>query len=411
MISKRQRQQLRKFEAYGFLKNLQFFEPFLYVYLYYAGFDLFEIGLLMSIRYLIVFLLEVPSGVFADRFGKKTELMICFIFYIASFILFFIGGTFIIFSFAMVLFGIGEAMRSGTHKAMIMDFLDHEQVLIPKSEVYGKTRSFSLLGSMISSLLGALFIMYAPNIRYLFLYAIIPYVLDIFLISTYPSYMNERVELDNSFKNFVKQMKLTLTYTLSNKKVRSLVYSSSSYEAWFKSIKSYVQLIVVAFGIVVIRQSSLTSEEVIGVQLGVLYAVIFFISSQATRNAHRLRKYVKEDTITTYMWIPSGILMLILGLYIENIYVVFAVFLVIYPLFNIRKPLMIGLLGEHIEPSKRASVLSVESQLTTVLVACLAPVIGFISDTYSVSFMFILLGGLIISAEVVKLMFIRIKGA
>ncbi len=410
MISKRQRLQLRKFEAYGFLKNLQFFEPFLYVYLYYAGFGLFEIGLLMSIRYLVVFLLEIPSGVFADRFGKKTELMICFIFYIASFILFFIGGTFIIFSFAMVLFGIGEAMRSGTHKAMIMDFLDHEQVLIPKSEVYGKTRSFSLLGSMISSLLGALFIIYAPNIRYLFLYAIIPYVLDILLISTYPSYMNERVELDKSFKNFVKQMKFTLTYTLSNKKVRSLVYSSSSYEAWFKSIKSYVQLIVVAFGIVVIRQSNLSSEEVIGVQLGVLYAVIYFLSSQATRNAHRLRKYVKEDTITTYMWIPSGILMLILGLYTENVYVVFAVFLVIYPLFNIRKPLMIGLLGEHIEPSKRASVLSVESQLTTVLVACLAPAIGFISDTYSVSFMFILLGSVILFFEVFKLMFNKQRG-
>ena len=44
----------------------------------------------------------------------------------------------------MVFFGFGEAFRSGTHKAMIMAYLDKKDIKDSKSKVYGKTRSFSL---------------------------------------------------------------------------------------------------------------------------------------------------------------------------------------------------------------------------------------------------------------------------
>ena len=81
---------------YGLLKNLRFFEPYLYIYLLSLNIDLFHIGILFSIREIIIYIFEIPSGIIADEYGKKKELMICFLFYIISFVFFFVGGNFFI---------------------------------------------------------------------------------------------------------------------------------------------------------------------------------------------------------------------------------------------------------------------------------------------------------------------------
>ncbi|PKK95085.1 MAG: MFS transporter, partial [Tenericutes bacterium HGW-Tenericutes-5] len=43
------RLQIFKFEMYGFLKSLIFFEPYLIIYLTISGLSLFQVGLLISI--------------------------------------------------------------------------------------------------------------------------------------------------------------------------------------------------------------------------------------------------------------------------------------------------------------------------------------------------------------------------
>lgn len=102
-----------KFCFYGFFKNLKFFEPYLFIYLLSKGLDFFHIGLLYSIREAFKYIFEVPSGIIADNYGKRNELLVCFIFYIFSFVLFFLGNGFILISIGMAFFGLGEAFRSG----------------------------------------------------------------------------------------------------------------------------------------------------------------------------------------------------------------------------------------------------------------------------------------------------------
>ncbi|PKP55444.1 hypothetical protein CVT91_15700, partial [Candidatus Atribacteria bacterium HGW-Atribacteria-1] len=48
--------QIRKFCLYGFLKNLRFFEPYLYIYLIQVvHLNLFQIGTLFSIRGIVIY--------------------------------------------------------------------------------------------------------------------------------------------------------------------------------------------------------------------------------------------------------------------------------------------------------------------------------------------------------------------
>lgn len=391
-MTKQQKRQIQKFQLYGFLKNLQFFEPFLYMYLLLSDIDLFRISILISVRFIIVYVFEIPSGVFADRYGKKTELITCFIFYIISFILFFIGGAYVVFILAMVAFGLGEALRTGTHKAMIMDYLDVEQLKASKGEIYGRTRSFSLIGSTITGLLGILFIFITPEIRYLFLLAIIPFVLDIILIASYPSYMNKCVDCEYGTRDFFKSMLGTVYFAFREKELRGLIFSSSFFEAWFKAIKGYLQIILVSLGILLFTINTVTAEENLAIHLGLFYAAMTLLAAIASRNAYRIKPMLSDKAITTYVWLPAGLLMLFLGIYIESIYVVFGVFLLVYPLFNIRKPLMIELLGESMEKDKRATILSIESQLSTLLVGITSPILGYVATNYSLSMLFVVMG-------------------
>ncbi len=116
--------QIRKFSMYGFFKNLKFYEPYLIILLMSKGVSLFQIGILYAIREIVINIFEIPSGMIADIYGRKRELTICFIFYIVSFFLFFLTNGFLLATVAMFFYGLGDAFRTGTHKAIIYSYLE-----------------------------------------------------------------------------------------------------------------------------------------------------------------------------------------------------------------------------------------------------------------------------------------------
>lgn len=391
MNEKAHKKQIVKFGFYGLLKNLRFFEPYMIIFFTLSGLSLFDVGLLYSIREIIVYIFEIPSGVIADRYGKKTELYACFIFYIISFVIFFFGTTFGVFAVAMVFFALGEAFRSGTHKSMIMSYLDQEDLKDSKSKVYGTTRSYSLIGSTIMSLVSIVFVLYLPEIKYLFLIAIVPYTLDLFLIMSYPLSLNERQDSDFNLKEFIKHNVASIKYAFSHWKVTGLLLNASSYQAGFKSIKDYIQPLIVSMAFGVLVFDSLNQDENSKVYIGVIYAVIYLVSAYASKQAHKVEKLGSARKIVQFMWLLSGALLILLSTFTDSIVIVFIVFLFLYVFLNIRRPLMVERLGNAVEPDKRASMLSVEAQTTSLLVAVFAPLIGFIADR-SMSMLFLIVG-------------------
>ena len=97
-----------KFSFYGFLKNLQFFDPFLVLFSREMGISFFEIGILYSVRELVTNITEVPTGVVADTLGRRSSMIFSFICYIGSFLLFYFFPSFTIYTAAMVLFCSGR---------------------------------------------------------------------------------------------------------------------------------------------------------------------------------------------------------------------------------------------------------------------------------------------------------------
>lgn len=393
--------QIKKFGFYGLLKNLRFFEPFLLIFFIENHLSLFQIGLLFSIREAIIYIFEIPSGVFADRFGKKNELILCFLLYIISFILFFISFDFVTIALAMVFFGFGEALRSGTHKAMIMEYLDINQIKERKSKIYGFTRSYSNIGSTISSLLGIVFILITPNIRYLFLIAIIPYLIDTLLILSYPSYLNNKQEVTFQFKGFIKENINSIKYVFSNKQLINNVIESSGFTAIYKTVKDYIQPLLITIGVFVLF-SNLSMGDNEKIYLGIIYAIAEFISVFVSLNAYKLENKLTAKEVLRFTWYLASFTLIIMGILSSNLIIIIFSFILFYVYQNIRKPFMVEKIGDASVNNKRASVLSIESQLTSLFVIIFAPLLGFIADKFGIGIMLSLLGVFMVVIGILK---------
>ena len=68
-----------RFSLYGFLKNQQYYEPFIILALLEKGQSFTSIGLLVGIRELAITLLEIPSGALADLYGRRRSMVLSFL--------------------------------------------------------------------------------------------------------------------------------------------------------------------------------------------------------------------------------------------------------------------------------------------------------------------------------------------
>ncbi len=433
--------QIKKFSAYGFLKNLAFFKPYLVLYLLSKGIGLFEFGILYSIREVTVYLFEVPSGIIADYYGRKKELYMCFSFYIVSFVLFFLVGliwtehSFWMAAFAMVFFGLGEAFRSGTHKAMILSYLEKNGWKEHKTFVYGRTRSFSLIGSAVNALFAIILIIFVPASGYIFLASIVPYIADFILISTYPNYLDKDKAADSAssfsspssssssstaiaVENQIgdKKAKQSLITDKSGEKtnlkkaksvgydifsmfknpiLRSLVFRQSFFLSIFRITNDMVQpvlkLLCMTSGILIFGSDMDTSLKIV---VGLAYASFDMVSAYVSRNAYRLKQRFSSKKLLDVSFGAMGVLMLSIAFSIEvsSIILCFVFFLLMNTLSDMRKPIYIDVLDANIDKKFRATVMSIESQLKAVSKAVIAPVFGFLAEVMGLKIAFLLLG-------------------
>ncbi len=383
--------QIKKFCAYGFLKNLKFFEPYLIIYLMSKNINLFQIGLLIAIREIIVNIFEIPSGFIADYFGRKKEMYFCFGFYIISFVVFFFTNNFTMATFGMMFFGLGEAFRSGTHKAMIYTYLDSKNWQSEKTFVYGRTRSFSLIGSAISSLIGIALILSVPEDSYIFLFSIVPYILDLLLIMSYPQFLDTSDKKhDTSFKDMAKE--LIKSFRI-NKKLRNILIEEGIAEAGFSYVKDLIQpileIIIIGSGISVI--ASLSADENLKVILGIAYAILNLFGSYFSKKAYLLKaKRTSFDCLALIHLayaISCGLLAIFSGEYI----LVCVIYLFIYILHSIRKPIFVDEIDNNIDKSNRATIISASAQLKSLFLMIFAPILGFIADNIGIGAVMLIL--------------------
>ena len=389
-------QQIKKFCAYGFLKNLKFFEPYLLIFLMRNNINLFEIGILITVREIIVNLFEIPSGIIADYFGRKKEMYFCFSFYIMSFLIFFFVNNFTQAIIGMIFFGLAEAFRSGTHKAMIYTYLDYKNWQNEKAFVYGRTRAFSLIGSAISSVFGIIIILNIESISYIFLFSILPYILDLLLIMSYPKFLDKMDKTHNtSLKEMVNGIVKSFYF---NKKLKFILIEEGIAEASFSYVKDLIQpileIIIITTGFTLFI--SLSSDDNLKIILGIVYAILNLFGSYFSKKAYLLKSKRTSLAALNIIHLSFAFTCVLLALFLRNYLIVCIGYIVMYILHSLRKPIFVDEIDNNIDKSNRATIISASAQLKSLFLMIFAPILGYVGDNFGIEIIMVSLFMLLI---------------
>jgi MFS family permease len=375
--------QYYKFSAYGFLKNLRFFEPFFVLALLSRGVDYLQIGTLYAIREITVNLLELPTGLLADGWGRKKTMMTSFLSYIIAFLILYRFEAYPLLALAMVFYAFGDACRTGTHKSMIFDYIKRNDWAALKSDYYGHTRAWAQRGSALSALIAGLLVFSWKNYTAVFLFSIIPYIMNFALIASYPKYLDKGAAHSGGMKNILKNS----FDTLKNKTVFKKTLSLSLYTGYYKAVKDYLQPILQAAALAYPLFPARSEEENSALIIGLVYFIIFLITSQASANAGAVNKrFTSTSKVllgTLLLGASAGIGGALLYHYGHS-WLAAGLFLLVFILENIRKPIGLGSLIKDIDSSILATVLSVESQEETIWTALFALGMGAAAQYLSV---------------------------
>ena len=381
---------LTRFCLFGFLKNQRYHDPFIVLAFMEQGWSFFEIGALIATRELAQNIMEIPSGVLADHWGRRRVMMISAGGAALSFLTLGLGGSLGVMFLAMAMLGAAEAFRTGTHKAMIFSWLRSLGREEERTKIYGQTRSWSKLGSALSVLIAAALVFSSGGYQQIFLLSAVPSALNVINFLGYPAELDER---GSGERPSLKSRLVQLGETLKRPTLRALILESMAFEGSYKAAKDYLQplLLQVATvgalaGLFVVGDAQLGDTQRVALVSAPVFLTLHLVSAVASKRAHLLTKRWGEARASWGIW--AGLALVSLGLLGGLSWGLTALsvslFVLMAVLQNLWRPIVISRFDTHGAAEHGAAVLSVESQAKGLATLILAPGLGWLVDTFSV---------------------------
>jgi len=115
---------LKLIEWIQITQSMVFVASVLVPYFQFRGLEFSQILLLQSIFAIASVVLEVPSGYFSDKLGRKKTLNIAYLSLVVAVFIFYNGSSFTILAFAELAFAFGYSLVSGTVTALLYESLE-----------------------------------------------------------------------------------------------------------------------------------------------------------------------------------------------------------------------------------------------------------------------------------------------
>ncbi|TET35866.1 MAG: MFS transporter [Planctomycetota bacterium] len=377
--------QITKFYLAEFLKTQRYFIPIMILLLQAHDLSYTEIFVLYAIQSAVVFLLEIPSGVIADQFGKKASIVFSRFCLIPAYLTFAFADTFWLFLVAMILMGINKAFKSGTHKAFIYDYSEQCSDDISFSEVIGKGKFWARIGEALACAAGGVIAArYGFNV--VFFFALAPAVLNFINALTYEKIEEKHKISKFKLKSHFGHIRDSLREIRGKKVVYRIIINAAVFAFCLEAAEKFFQPYMVQAKIPI-------------AWFGFIYMAILLVSAFGSRYAYLFEKKFARNSIANVMGWIAVIPVVIIGLKFSSTAGIFMFMSIIF-LRNVRRPSVITELNCHIPSGKRATILSIDALSRALLALAFLPVIGYVSDVYSMYIAMLALGGVLVINQV-----------
>lgn len=143
-----------KMYAYKFFIGFLFFTPVIVLFWQENGLSMTQVMVLQSLFAVMLVLLEIPTGYFADMKGRKTSLLLSAFFLTGGVAVYSIGQGFWTFFIAEFIWATGLVLMSGADSALMYDTLVDMGEEDTYQSVWGHARFLNLVAAALGSLIG-----------------------------------------------------------------------------------------------------------------------------------------------------------------------------------------------------------------------------------------------------------------
>jgi len=341
--------------------------------LFFRHFDLsFEqIGFLVSASLTAILLFEIPTGSFADIYGKKTSILVGSFFTLTGLGFLVFGSSFTVFTIGFILMGIGRAFQSGAESALLYDWLssvgkEHEYI-----RHQSRLQAAFVAIDIISGSVG--FLLFGLNVRIPFIISFAAMALVIVVQFTLKDVTPGASHLENAFAVHVNQIKEELSIVLRSRMIMwligfTLIYSLAN---MFFSTTLNLPFLREAKGF------TTNQLALMGLIWNVIQTISLFFVSRLERRMGQLTSMLIIIILTP---------LLFLGLLLSDNFLVSSVIIgLYYSSMSFREVIIDTYLNTRISSQYRATVLSIASMVVSSLAIFILPILGNIVDRSSLN--------------------------
>ena len=370
---------------YAFLSKLHFFGSLC------VPFYLNRLGISYALMFTIetifsgcIFLFEIPTGIIADKFGRKISLFLGTLLFGISHL---ISGTTLnigVFIFGQIIGAIGLSLESGADKALIYENAKYQNKNPQEiSAIASRFDGFGTVGLLIAFPLGSIFVAsgifnYTSSLGLVFIAtgisAVFASIIILFIKEPKNILSNEKNNLETSTENKkIEHKKLLLEnakgclYAFKNPELRKLSLDYSVISAFTFLMFWFYQSLLLENNINIALNGFVASGFNLAASI-LLFASGFIQKKIGTSRTRFLSAFI------------PGVLYILVFLFYKNIYVILIAIFGITMLRLFRNPILITQMNLKIQDENRATVLSGVSMFNRIIVAIFYPLSGMLMD-------------------------------
>lgn len=373
---------IRKMYVYKFFDDLVFIYPFYVLMMQDNGLTPMQVSVALLIWSATSFLLEIPSGVVADKYSRKHVLVFAQLVRILGYALWLLFPSFLGFVLGFILWGAKSAFTSGTYDALVYDELKEMQAEKEFTKYIGKINGISYLG-LLASALGA-----SVAIHWGYSFVLIISLLSLFIsalaISSVPK--AKAVETTHE-KEYFKLLKEGLTFALRSPFLLGLIVFISLVQGLGGALDEYWPVFASSTGL---------QQSFIAIFIAV-YGGVQFIASNI---AYRFTGF--SNRTLYFMVILQGALLLVASLIFKPLAVLFL--LVFTFIFKTVDTVFQGKLQDKLPSHIRATISSVNGFFVEVSAMVVYIGFGALAEGYGNQISFAVFGAIIVAVGVIYLL-------
>lgn len=314
-------------------------------YLLKHGLNLFEVNLVNAIFYVTLFTCEIPTGAFADVFGRKASFVTACALLSLSMIVYGISSTFAGFVLAEMIGAVGSTFRSGAFQAWLVDSLKHQGYEGEFNHIFGRESIINKIGGGLGAIFGSYLTYYNSSYPWyfcgltMFACSIIAFIVmkESYFIRVRLSWMSGLISMRDITKSSIR-------YGVSDKSVRFILLMKGFQIFAVQSLNMY-------------WQPYFKENGLLEYQLGYLYNGMMIALALGSYIASRYMIEGREDSVIVLLHASVGLL-IVCSVAVSGIWSLTILFILHEVPRGCLDPYMDNYIHKRVPSSERATILS-----------------------------------------------------